>query len=61
MSVIEHPAQLPRLIAVVDALRAGLGVEDIAARRIAPAGFARDVVSLLRASEALERVLGVRP
>lgn len=45
--------------AVIVALRAGLGVEDMAARGIAPAGYAREVIAMLRRAGALTLVLGV--
>jgi hypothetical protein len=38
----------PKLIAVLKKIKAGYGVEDIEAMGIAPASYARDVISRLR-------------
>lgn len=54
-----HPAQLRLVCDVIAALRAGLGVEDIAARGICSAGYARELVALFRAQGCLPRVLGI--
>lgn len=59
MSAVFHPRAVASASAVIAALRAGLGVEDMAARGIATAGFAREVVAMLRRAGALELVLEV--
>lgn len=59
MSVVSHPALVRRMADVIVALNEGLGVEDIAARGIAPAAFARECVTALRDAGALDRALGL--